>query len=102
MSATWLVVVGVGAATVAIKSLGPVLLGGRPLPARVTGVVELVAPALLAALVVTQALASGRAIAPDARLVGLAAAGIALWRRAPVLLVIVVAAAATALTRTFV
>ena len=102
MSATWLVVVGVGAATIVIKSLGPVLLGGRPLPARLTGVVELLAPALLAALVVTQALARGNSITPDARLVGLAAAGIALWRRAPVLVVIVVAAAATALTRAFV
>jgi branched-subunit amino acid transport protein len=102
VSSTWLVVVGVGVATVAIKSLGPVLLGGRRLPGRLTGVVELLAPALLSALVVTQTLASGRAIALDARLVGVAAAGIALWRRAPVLLVIVVAAAATALARVLV
>jgi hypothetical protein len=56
---------------------------------------------VLAALVVTQALASGRSISFDARLVGMAAAGIALWRRAPILVVIVVAAAATALTRLF-
>jgi branched-subunit amino acid transport protein len=99
VSATWFVVIFVGAATIAIKSLGPVLLAGRPLPARLTGIVELLAPALLAALVVTQALASGKTIAPDARLVGLAAAGIALWRKAPVLVVIVAAAAATALWR---
>jgi hypothetical protein len=50
---------------------------------------------------VTQALASGQSISLDARLVGMAAAGIALWRRAPILVVIVVAAAATALTRLF-
>jgi branched chain amino acid efflux pump len=97
----WIVVLAVGTTTVAIKSLGPVLLGGRSLPSAVTGVVELLAPAVLAALVVTQALASAQTISLDARLVGMAAAGIALWRRAPILVVIVVAAAATALTRLF-
>ena len=99
VSEVWIVVMAVGAATVAIKSLGPVLLGGRPLPVALTGVVELLAPALLAALVVTQALAAGQSISPDARLFGVAAAGIALWRKAPVLVVIVAAAAAAALTR---
>jgi len=99
VSEVWIVVMAVGAATVAIKSLGPVLLGGRPLPVALIGVVELLAPALLAALVVTQALAAGQSISPDARLFGVAAAGIALWRKAPVLVVIVAAAAATALTR---
>lgn len=101
MSDAWIVVLAVGAATVTIKSLGPVLLGGRSLPAAVTGVVELLAPAVLAALVVTQALASGQSISLDARLVGMGAAGFALWRKAPILVVIVVAAAATALTRLF-
>ena len=65
----------VGTATVTIKSLGPVLPGGRPVPSVVTGMVELLAPAVLAALVVTKALASGQSISLDARLVGVAAAG---------------------------
>ena len=99
MTATWIAVALVGAGTVAIKALGPVLLGGRPLPERVTGVVELLAPALLAALVATQALGDERSLVLDERLIGLAAAGIALWLRAPVLVVLVLAAAATALTR---
>lgn len=102
MTDTWIVVLAVGTTTVAIKSVGPVLLGGRPVPSAIIGVVELLAPAVLAALVVTQALASAQSISPDARLVGMAAAGIALWRKAPILVVIVVAAAATALTRLFV
>jgi branched chain amino acid efflux pump len=102
MSDAWTVVLAVGTATVAIKSLGPVLLGGRPLPSAVTGVIELLAPAVLAALVVTQALASGQSISFDARLVGMAAAGIALWRKAPILVVILAAAAVTAVTRLFV
>ncbi len=101
MTEVWVVVIVVGVATVTIKSLGPVILGGRPIPVRLTGVVELLAPAVLAALVVTQALAKGQSLTLDARLVGLAAAAVALWRRAPILVVIVVAAAATALTRLF-
>lgn len=99
MSSVWLVVGTVGLGTVAIKAVGPVLLGGRPLPARATGLVELLAPALLGALVATQALGDGQALVLDERLIGLAVAGIALWRKAPMLIVIVAAAAATALAR---
>ncbi len=62
-------------------------------------VIGLLAPALLAALVVTQTLGSGRHLQIDARLLGVAVAGIALWRKAPVLVVIVAAAAATAIVR---
>ena len=60
MTRVWIAVVLVGAATVALKAAGPVLLGGRELPARVRVLVGLLAPALLAALVVTQTLASDR------------------------------------------
>lgn len=100
MSGVWVVVLVVGAATVALKAVGPVLLGGRELPAPVTGIVGLLAPSLLAALVVTQAVGgSEREVVADARLVGLAAAVAALLLRAPLLLVVVAAAAATALAR---
>ena len=40
--------------TVVIKAAGPVLLGGRDLPPRLSGVVARLAPALLAALVVVE------------------------------------------------
>jgi branched-subunit amino acid transport protein len=99
MSSVWLVVASVGLGTVSIKAVGPVLLGGRPLPARVNGVVQLLAPALLGALVATQALGDGRALVLDVRLIGLAAAGIAIWRKLPMLVVVVAAAAAAALAR---
>jgi branched-subunit amino acid transport protein len=99
MTSTWIVVVVVGLATIAIKALGPVLLGGRQLPERVTGVVELLAPALLSALVATQALAVGRSLVIDERLLGLGVAAVLLWRRAPVIVVIVTAAGVTALVR---
>lgn len=99
MSSTWLVVVLVGAGTIAIKAAGPVLLGGRPLPQRFTGVVELLAPAVLGALVAVQTFSAGQSLVVDERLIGVAAAAIALWRKAPLLVVVVVAAGATALAR---
>jgi hypothetical protein len=99
MSATWLVVGLVGVGTVLIKSAGPVLLGGRPLPDRLTGVIGLLAPALLGALVAVQTFGDGEALVVDERVVGVAAAAIALRLRAPLLAVLVVAAAATAITR---
>jgi uncharacterized membrane protein len=95
----WLVVAAVGAATVGIKAAGPVLLGGRPLPPRVVAVVRLMAPALLAALVVTQTVVSGDHLVLDARSIGVAVAAVALVLRAPLLLVVVLAAASTAIVR---
>jgi branched-subunit amino acid transport protein len=99
MSTGWIVTLGLGAATIAIKALGPVLLGGRRLPARVLVAVRLLAPALLAALVVTQAFTAGQDITLDARAAGVAAAVAALFLRAPTLVVIGSAAVTTALIR---
>lgn len=101
MSATWIVVVAVGAATAAIKSMGPMLLGGRPLPPRVASIVALLAPALLAALVAINTFGSNHRLAVDARLAGVGAAAVAIKLRAPVLVVVVLAAAVTAGIRAF-
>jgi branched-subunit amino acid transport protein len=95
----WLVVAVAGAATILIKATGPVLLGGRELPARVVGVVGLLAPAVLAALVVTQVFADDRNLVLDSRIVGLGAGAVAVVARAPLIVTVVVAAAATALVR---
>jgi branched-subunit amino acid transport protein len=99
MSPTWLVVGVVGAATILFKAVGPVLLGGRSLPRGLDGVVQMLAPALLAALVVTQAVGGERRLVFDERLLGLAAAVIAIRLRALLLAVVVIAAAVTALSR---
>jgi branched chain amino acid efflux pump len=96
---TWVVIAIVGAATMLFKAAGPVLLGARELPPRVSAVVEVLAPAMLAALVVTQTVGGDREIVVDERLVGIAAGGIAVWLRAPLLAVMAVAAAAAALVR---
>ena len=95
MSAIWLCVILVGAATIALKAAGPVLAGGRELPEGAGRVVNLLAPALLAALVATQAFASDEQLVLDERAAGLLAGAVAILLRAP-LLVVVVSAAATA------
>lgn len=101
MSATWTVVLVVGAVTIGIKALGPMLMGGKPLPPRLNSVVALLAPALLAALVAVNTLGSDRELVFDARLPGVLAAAIAITLKAPVLVVVVVAALVTAGVRTF-
>lgn len=92
-----LIVMTIG--TFALKSAGPLVLGDRALPARVQQVVDLLPAALLAALAVVSTVGDGQTIVIDARLVGLVVAGLALWRRAPFVVVIVLASTATALIR---
>jgi branched-subunit amino acid transport protein len=99
VSSAWVAVLVVGAATVLLKAAGPVLAAGRELPASTAGVLELLAPALLAALVATNAFASDQALVLDERGAGLAAAGIAVALKAPLLAVIVVAAMTAGLLR---
>ncbi|MGH2951047.1 MAG: AzlD domain-containing protein, partial [Solirubrobacterales bacterium] len=57
---TWALIGGCAAITAMLKATGPLTLGGRELPAWFYSIVALMAPALFAALVVTQVLADGR------------------------------------------
>ena len=57
---------------------------------------------LIAALVITSTFSSDNALAFDARIIGVIAAGIALWRKLPFVFVVVFAAFATAMFRLFV
>jgi branched-subunit amino acid transport protein len=86
-------VAGCAVITAVIKAIGPVAFGGRPLPPAVASVVGLLAPPLLAALVVTQALADGTHLTVDATTAGVALAGLAAWLGAPVVVCVVLAAA---------
>jgi branched-subunit amino acid transport protein len=95
----WIAVAGVGAATIALKSAGPLVFAQRPLPGWLRGIMPLLAPCLLAALVVGQAVGDGRAIVIDARIAGVAAAAVALLLRAPLLVVLVAAAGVAAAAR---
>jgi branched-subunit amino acid transport protein len=99
MSTTVLLIGGCAVVTAIIKAIGPVALGGRELPERFTGVIALMAPALLAALVVTAALAEGDRLAVGPDTAGVVAGGVVAWRTGSVIGCVVVAAAATALLR---
>ena len=94
-----MIVLAVALGTIVIKAAGPVLLGGRPLPPRVQSVVALLAPALLAALVASTAFGSGQQLVIDARAAGLAVAAVGIAMQAPVLPVVILAAAVAAVIR---
>jgi branched-subunit amino acid transport protein len=98
-SAAWQLIAGCAAVTAAIKATGPVALGGRDLPAWFAAVIRLMAPALLAALVCSSALADGRHLAVGADTAGVAAGGALLWRGGSIVLAVILAAAVTAALR---
>jgi branched chain amino acid efflux pump len=99
MTAVWTTIGILALVGAAIKATGPVLVGGRKLPGWADGVIALLAPALLTALVLVDTFASGRSLVIDARAAGLAAAVVAIALRAPLLVVVVGAAAVTAAVR---
>jgi branched-subunit amino acid transport protein len=101
MTEVWIAIAAMTAVSFAIKAAGPVVLGGRALPPAAERLIALIPAALLTALVVTQTFAShdGRALVLDARAAGIAVAVVAATRRAPMLVVLVLAAGTTALLR---
>ena len=99
MTSAWLTVLVVAGATIVIKAAGPVILGGRQLPPWVLNVVALLPAALLAALVAVLTLQAEGALVLDARVIGVAVAAVAVWLRAPILMVVLLAAAVTAAAR---
>ena len=72
MTVVWITVAGLCVTTAAIKAFGPVVFGGRDLPGLLARAIPLLAPALLAALVVTETVGgTGRSLVIDARVGGL-------------------------------
>jgi branched-subunit amino acid transport protein len=99
MSTGWGLVIGCALLTAAIKAAGPVLLGGRTLPAWFSSLASLMAPALLAALVATHVFTEGHRIAVSAATAGVAVSGLVMWRTRSVPLCVVTAAVVTAVLR---
>lgn len=95
----WLSTLVVTVATCAMKASGPVALGDRPLPARARAVVALMAPVLLAALIVVELGGESWADLNAEQLAGVGVAGLARLCRVPMLLAVVCGIAATALLR---
>lgn len=99
-STVWITVGGLIVTTAAIKAIGPLLFGARALPESLARIIPRLPSALLAALVLTETVdGPHRSVVIDARSAGLAVAAIALALRLPLIGVVVLAAAATALLR---
>lgn len=92
----WILIVLVAALTAAIKAAGPIALGGRELPGWFSSIVTAMPAAVLAALVVTAALANGEELSIGPETAGVAAAGVVAWRGGSVITCVVVAAVVTA------
>ena len=99
MSTGATVILGSALVTFAIKAAGPVALGGRALPAPLERLVALLAPSLIAALVIVQTFSSDGTLVVDARVAGLAAATGAIALRRSTIEIVLVAAAVTAAVR---
>jgi branched-subunit amino acid transport protein len=99
MTATGIALLLLAAGTYALKAIGPVAAAGRELSPAVTRAADLLPAALLAALVATETVGRAGGLTFDARLVGVGAAALAVWRGAPFGLVVVIGAGVTALVR---
>jgi branched-subunit amino acid transport protein len=95
----WLVIGLSAVVTAVIKGAGPVALGGRELPAWFNGIITLMAPALLAALVAVAAFSDEEEWAVGADTAGVAVAGVLLWRGVNIVPAGIAAAGVTALLR---
>jgi hypothetical protein len=95
MTTIWLGIALVALASMLIKAAGPAVLGDRQLPRRATGVIALLASALLAGLVVVDT-ANGFSWP---LLAGLGVVGVSRWFRVPPLLAILLGVAVAALLR---
>ena len=96
---SWWTIAALSAGSYALKALGPLVLRERAAAPGLSRLAGLMTPALLAALVAVQTFGAERALVLDARAAGLVAAGVAVWRRLPFVVVVVLAAAVTAVVR---
>lgn len=97
---SWAAIIVLAVGTYAMKAVGPVLLGRRTVPMRVQRLFLMLAVALLSALIAVSTFADGADLMLDVPLVaGVAAAGVAVWRKAPFVVVVILAAAVAAILR---
>jgi Branched-chain amino acid transport protein (AzlD) len=89
---TLLLILVLAVGTVLMKTIGPVLAGGRQPPAPVTRVIALTAPALISALIVAGTFTQGQELVIDARAAGLAVGAVALWFGTPTAVALLLAA----------
>lgn len=96
---SWTLVLALGVGAYACKVLGLVIIGARRLPPLVDRCLALVPAALVTALVMKDTFSTGQHLVLDARAIGVGVAAVAAWRRAPLVVVIVLGASVTAVAR---
>ncbi|WP_191254516.1 AzlD domain-containing protein [Amycolatopsis oliviviridis] len=95
----WLGIVLVALISIGFKAAGPVLLGDREMPPRVAGVIALLAPALLAGLVLTEVTGPAWSGVDWTLCAGLAAIAVTYVLRVPALAAILCGVVVTAALR---
>ena len=103
MTTVWITIAVLTVGTAASKAVGALVLGSHLPSERTMSMTILVAPALLAALVVYETFSAhdGGGVTIDPRAAGLGAAIVAIALRAPMLAVLLIAAGAAAAVRAF-
>ena len=96
---TWTLIILLALGAYAFKVTGLIILGGRSLPPVFERCLGLIPAAIITALVMKDTFTVGQDLTLDARALGIAVAVIAAWKRAPLIVVIVLGAAVTALVR---
>jgi branched-subunit amino acid transport protein len=98
VSDSWIIVIAVSCVCLLMRVAVPLSLGEHP-PERLARALDRAIPALLAALVVTGTFANGQDLVIDPRLAGLAAGGLVVLTRRPMVLAMAVACVVTAVVR---
>lgn len=96
---SWTVVLVLSLGAFLLKVFGFVVIGDRKFPPQIEAVIALIPAALLCALIMKDTFTAGHDLQIDARAVGLVVAVLGVWRKVPIWLVIVLACAATGITR---
>lgn len=92
----WVAIIAVTVANWLLKAGGPLVLGDRRLPSAARRVVALMAPVLLAGLITVELAGPDWDAVDGAQVTGVAVAGLAWAARAPMLVAVLVGAAAAA------
>ena len=96
---SWWAVLALCACAYALKAAGVVLAARTSPEAEGRGSLEIVVVPVIAALVVVQTLDGGREIVLDPRLPALLVAAVLIWRKAPIIVIVLAAGGTAALLR---
>ena len=94
---SWLALLIFSIGNLITRATGMFALGGRVSPdAKWTKLVSLIPISVVAAVFAVQTFATKDQIVLDSRILGVAAASVAVWRKAPMVVVVLIAAGVTA------